>query len=350
MRIGLLLAALGVIIAAPLTLILYRNGVWGSILSSTRLPDMQGEAPPLPDNIDPLSIEALRRNEYPGSDLVIEQQLSPGSNYDRSIASYKSEGLKMYGLLTIPHGEKPTSGWPVIIFNHGYITPKEYKTTERYIAYVDGFAENGYIVFKPDYRGNGNSEGTASGAYGSNAYTTDVLNALSSLKRFPDADPNRIGMWGHSMGGFITLRAMVISKDIKAGVILSGVVGSYSDLLNNWHHRDLTPPSPVPSGMRWWRGELERKYGTPETNPDFWNSLSANNYLSDISGPVQLHHGTGDISVPYAFSVTLEKEMKEAGKIAELYLYDGADHNLSGPFSTALSRSVAFFNTYVKGT
>src|SRR3989344_5642587 len=69
----------------------------------------------------PLSIEALRKGEYPGSDIVIEQTLDSGSNYKRYIASYKSEGLKIYGLLTIPSGPVPRSpegevGWPVVIF------------------------------------------------------------------------------------------------------------------------------------------------------------------------------------------------------------------------------------------
>ena len=94
--------------------------------------------------------------------------------------------------------------------------------------YVDGFAHNGYIVFRADYRGHGSSEGEATGGYGSPAYTIDVLNALTAMKNYPGADPNRIGMWGHSMGGHITLRAMVTHGDIKAGVIWAGVVASYT--------------------------------------------------------------------------------------------------------------------------
>jgi len=38
-----------------------------------------------------------------------------------------------------------------------------------------------------------------------------------SVKRLKEADPNRIGMWGHSMGGSVTLRAMVTVPDVKAG-------------------------------------------------------------------------------------------------------------------------------------
>jgi len=44
------------------------------------------------------------------------------------------------------------SGWPVIMFNHGYIEPEKYRSTERYMDYVDYFAKNGYIVFRSDYR------------------------------------------------------------------------------------------------------------------------------------------------------------------------------------------------------
>src|SRR5207245_2504929 len=161
--------------------------------------------------------------EYPGSDLVIEQRLAAGSNYQRYIASYRSDGLKINGLLTVPNGPKPATGWPVIIFNHGYIPPAEYRTTERYVAYVYAFARRGYIVFKSDYRGHGSSEGQPASAYGSPDYTIDVLNAVNTLKRYPDADPNRIGMWGHSMGGNITLRVLVIDHDIKAAVIWAGV-------------------------------------------------------------------------------------------------------------------------------
>lgn len=308
----------------------------------------------------PLSIEALRKGNYPGSDIAIEQTLDSGSNYKRYIASYKSEGLKIYGLLTVPNGNPPEGGWPVIIFNHGYIPPAQYKTTEKYVAYVDGFARNSYMVFKPDYRGHGNSEGEPSGAYGSSAYTIDVLNAVASIKRLKDpsgssstssgsiVDIDRIGMWGHSLGGYITLRSMVISKDIKAGVIWAGVVGSYPDLLNNWRRRNASPPPGIPTGARRWREELTQKYGGPEQNPGFWNSISANYYLADISGPLQLHHGTADTSVPIEFSQKLKVQMKDAGKAVEFYSYEGDNHNLSNSFSLAMRRSIQFFDKYLK--
>lgn len=296
----------------------------------------------------------MRQQTYPGSDIIIEQTLEPGDNYDRYIVSYLSEGNKIYALLTIPQGEKPASGWPVIIFNHGYIPPAQYRTTERYVAYVDAFARNGYIVFRSDYRGHGSSEGEATGGYGSPAYTIDVLNAVTAMKNYAEADPNRIGMWGHSMGGHITLRAMVTTGDIKAGVIWAGVVASYEDLFERWRRPGDNPAAtstPDPnSNRRRWRQELMEKYGSPDENPEFWASMSPNSYLADLSGPIQLHHGTVDDSVPVEFSETLAEQMQTVGQPGELYTYENDNHNISNFFSTAMERSIQFFDKYVKGT
>jgi len=304
----------------------------------------------------PLTIGAMRERSYPGSEFTIEQVLEPGSNYDRFVASYRSEGLKIYGLLTVPRGDPPPTGWPAIIFNHGYIPPTVYRTTERYVAYVDGFARSGYIVFKPDYRGHGDSEGEPSGAYGSPGYVVDVLNALASMRQYPPADPDRIGFWGHSMGGYITLRSMVITDTIKAGVIWAGVVGPYPNL---FLRPTATPtpegatPEPTPTGTlqfnRRWRLQLVETYGTPEENPDFWNSITSATYLNDLSGPIQLHHGTADSSVPLAASEWLYEQMLAAEEPVELFTYEGSDHNISVGFGLAMQRSIEFFDRYVKG-
>ncbi|WP_345320807.1 alpha/beta fold hydrolase [Candidatus Villigracilis proximus] len=188
-------------------------------------------ATPIPH---PMSIVAMRAGEYPGSEITIVKELDKGANYRRYYSYYLSEGLKIYALLTVPEGEMPEGGWPAIVFNHGYIPPDVYKTTERYIAYVDEIARSGYVVFRIDYRGHDASEGEATGAYGHPGYQIDVLNAVSSIQQLPEVNPDKIGMWGHSMGGYLTLRTMVISKDVKVGVIWAGVVASYTDLLYNW--------------------------------------------------------------------------------------------------------------------
>jgi uncharacterized protein len=312
---------------------------------SSPLPSPTPTITPTPVPPHPLTIASMREREYPGSDIKIEQTLTPGSNYTRYIASYLSDGLKIDALLTVPTGVKPKTGWPVIVFNHGYIPPSAYKTTERYVAYVDALATRGYIVFKSDYRGHGKSEGQALGGYGTPDYTIDILNAVSSIKRYQNADPNRVGMWGHSMGGQVTLRAMVVSPDIKAGVIWSGVVASYPDLIAQWHPG---PNPPTPATGRRWRQELTSQYGPPGENPQFWNSISPNSYLQNLAGPLQLHASKTDPEVPWIFSQDLFQQAQAAGKLAEFYAYPSDDHNLSKSFSVAMQRSIAFFDQHVK--
>lgn len=309
------------------------------------------------DNQVPLldiSIEYLRSIDYPGSQLEIEETLNPGSNYQRYIASYQSEGLRQFGLLTIPNGEVPQGGWPAIIFNHGYIDPDVYQTTERYIAYTDGFSRQGYVLFRPDYRGHANSEGQARGGYSNSDYIIDVLNAVSSIKTLDEVNPDQIGMWGHSMGGWITHRAMVVDDSIKAGVIWAGVVGGYDDLLDvwlPWWVRNGVPEPTLEPGeepRRRWRDFLSENFGTPAENPEFWNSISAEAYLDDLSGPIQQHHGTADTSVPVELAQRFAAELDAVNQPNELYVYQGDDHNLSQNFATAMRRSVEFFDGVLK--
>jgi len=273
------------------------------------------------------------------------------SEFVPTFASYQSEGLTIYGLLTVPTTPPPAGGFPVIIFNHGYIAPATYVTTERYVTYVDAFARNGYIVFKPDYRGHGKSEGKPEGAYYSPAYATDVLNALATLKRYKVADQTRIGMWGHSMGGNIIVRDIVVNtSDVKAVVIWGGVIAPYDDLLNNWHRKATYQPPPQELANRNnYRKNLTDQYGTPETNPTFWKAVDPLSYISDITTPIQLHTGELDEEVPPEFSASLYEKLILAGKTAEYYIYPGGDHNIDSPnFESAMERSIEFFDRYLK--
>jgi len=138
---------------------------------------------------------------------------------------------------------------------------------------------------------------------------------------------------------------MVVSDQVKAGVIWAGVVASYPDMLYNWRRSGSFTPRP---GVRRWREEWVETYGSPEENPQFWASVSANSYLADLSGPIQLHHGSADTDVPVEFSQTLFDQALTAGQDVELYLYEGDDHNLSGYFSLAMNRTIEFFDRYLK--
>ena len=85
-----------------------------------------------------------------------------------------------------------------------------------------------------------------------------------------------------------------------------------------------------------------------ESNPEFWASVSSNSYLEDLSGPIQLHHGTKDEDVPVEFSVKLADQINAAGGTVELYTYPNDNHNISNYFTTAMNRSIEFFDRYLK--
>jgi dipeptidyl aminopeptidase/acylaminoacyl peptidase len=299
--------------------------------------------------LQPMAIEEMRKHRLTASPIVIEETLADGANFERYIASYTSEGNKIYGLFTVPKAAAPEGGYPAIVFIHGHLDPKLYTPTARYVAYQNGFASAGYVTFKPDLRGHGKSEGQAVQSNFSPDYVYDALNLVAALQADERINPAKIGMWGHSMGGGITLRSMVVSTEIKAGIMWAGVVGDWEDLLERYRRRTPWVSTSASSSTRSRIMEFTQKYGSPSANPKFWGQIDAYNYLADISGPVQLHHGTADESVPVEFSRHLKTALEKTGKTVEYYEYPGADHNLSGAaFSAAMRRSVEFFDKYLR--
>ena len=302
---------------------------------------------------DEITIEYLRKLEISGSEIAFEQELEPGANYRRYLASYKSEGNKIFGLLTIPTVEPPEDGFKAIVFNHGYIPPSLYRTTERYVAYVDYLARSGFVVFKIDYRGHGQSEGEASGSYFSPGYTIDAISALKSLQKLDMIDPQGIGMWGHSMAGNLVMRAMLIEPDIKAGVIWAGAVYSYDDFTNygiddNTYRPPETPENPETPSPRRRSREIIATYGRPDTNVTFWKAVSLTENINYLSSPIQLHHAQDDPVVNIGYSIDLAVVLKENGLAYEFYSYEGGGHNLISPyFDQAMLRTVAFFQKYL---
>lgn len=299
---------------------------------------------------NPLSIESLRQRNYPGSNIAIEETLAPEKTYSRYIVSYVSDGLKLYALLFVPNGVMPEGGFPVIIFNHGYIIPGRYTPDGNYIAYTDAFAKAGYIVFKPNYRGNGKSEGAPTSAYFSPDYIIDDLNALTSIKKYPYANPKKIGVWGHSMGGYITLKDLVIEREaIKAAAIWGGVVGTYNDIIYDWQSKVFYKPDTEDLRLRNQNRELLLKtFKSPSENPEFWNSMDPNYFLGDIASPVQISVGLADNQVPPEFSKELYERLGALGVNAEYYEYPGANHDINQSFTPAMKETIDFFDRYLK--
>lgn len=296
-----------------------------------------------------ITIEYLRELEIQGSEIILEAELAAGANYSLYLASYTSEGNKIYGLLTIPFGEPPQGGFKAIVFNHGYIPPAAYRTTERYTAYVDYLARSGFVVFKIDYRGHGESQGEPSGTYFSPDYTIDSIAALKSLQSLDFVDPQGIGMWGHSMAGNLVLRAMLIEPDIQAGVIWAGAVYSYDDFAaygidDNTYRPPATPDNPSTPDPRRGSRAIFDTYGRPDTQVDYWKAVSLTENIAYLTSPLQLHHALDDSVVNIGYSIELAAVLQENGKAYEFYTYEGGGHNLISPyFDQAMFRTVEFF-------
>ena len=296
-----------------------------------------------------LTIAALRAREITGSEITIEQTLANGMGYAQYIASYISEGNKIYGLLTVPFGDPPPGGFKAIVFNHGYIPPDSYQTTERYVAYVSTLASHGFVVFKIDMRGHGNSEGEATGSYYSAGYTIDAIAALKSLQTLDFVDPQGIGMWGHSMAGNVVLRAMLVEPDIKAGVIWAGAVYSYDDFVK---YRISDPSRPASSSgqspSRRRSRALIALYGEPNSARPYWQAVSLTENIDYLQSPLQIHHATNDSVVNIGYSIDLSEVLTARNKHFEFYWYDGGGHDINSPyFEDAILRTIAFYQKHL---
>lgn len=299
-----------------------------------------------------MTIPFLRARSY-NSSLSELDQVSYNDAYTSYLTSYNSDQLKINALITQPKGEQPAGGWPAIVFIHGYIPPTQYRTQERYIAYVDNLARNGFVVFKIDLRGHGNSDGDASGAYYSSDYIIDVLNAHAVLRAVSFVNPQSIGLWGHSMAGNVVLRTMAVQPQIPAAVIWAGAVYSYEDL-QKYGLSDASYRPPTQDGERQRRRQLLfDTYGQFNPGSDFWKQVAATNYLDDFEGAIQLHHAVDDTVVSIGYSRDLKQHLDQAGVANEVYEYSSGGHDIEGSsFGTAMQRTVTFFkdNLLLQGT
>ena len=292
--------------------------------------------------LDRLTIAAMRARSYPASSFTLVRTDGDQGGYVNTVVSYQSDSLRVYALVATPDGARPAAGWPVIVLNHGYIDPSTYRTDDAsYAQFIAAFARAGDMVVKPDYRGNGQSQGVPEGGHFSPVYAYDLLNLISTLKADPLVDPTRIGLFAHSMGGHEALRAMVVSHDIKAVVFMAGVVGSFFDIFYNWPNSPVT--TDVPAIVQQLRNAAIAAHGTPRTDPTFWDSASAINDVSFTTAVVQVNQDVGDTVVPKLFADHLVAALQAAGKSVQYNTYPGDDHQFTQNRAAILANAVAFY-------
>lgn len=303
---------------------------------------------PTPMPFREITIPYLREKEYESTLGELELYTNNGS-YTSYLTSYDSDGLQVNALLTRPTEEMPEGGWPAIIFIHGYIPPSQYQTTQNYAAYVDYLARSGFVVFKIDLRGHGDSEGEPGGAYYSEDYIIDTLNARAALASSDFVHPEKIGLWGHSMAGNVVMRSLAAKPDIPAVVIWAGAVYTYTDWRKYGIQDSSYRPPQMSSERVRKRQQLMDTYGEPSESSTFWQQVAPTTYLNDIKGAIQLNHAVDDDVVNVGYSRDLNTLLNKTAVPHELHEYQNGGHNISGAsFNQAMLRTVDFFEKYLK--
>lgn len=299
-------------------------------------------ATPMP--FEDLTINFLRARKYDGKLNELEQ-VSSNASYISYLTSYSSDNLKINALLTKPKGEMPEGGWPGIVFIHGYIPPTLYETNgQSYSSYVDYLAGSGFVVFKIDLRGHGDSEGESGGAYYSSDYVIDTLNAYSALETSRFVNPKKIGLWGHSMAGNVVLRSVAAKPEIPAVAIWAGAGFTYLDLAEFGISDNSYRPPTDNTKRQQRRQQLREIYGDPKDGNPFWEKVAPVNFLGDLKGAISLHHAADDDVVNVEYSRNLNKLLGSTSIMHELNEYPTGGHNITGAsFTKAMQKTVEFF-------
>jgi pimeloyl-ACP methyl ester carboxylesterase len=159
-------------------------------------------------------VEGLRQRSYGEGEITILEVMEETANFTRYLFAYPSDGLRVTGMLNQPRGEGP---FPVVILNHGYYPLDVYQTGNGSKLAADYLANRGFLTLAPDLRSHAGSDDAPNQFRA--GHVIDVLNLVPLAQKLPPAQPGKVGMWGHSNGGAITAKAMVVSDQLAAAVI-----------------------------------------------------------------------------------------------------------------------------------
>lgn len=281
-----------------------------------------------------VTIDGLRAREYPGGQIQITHTITVTDSYTRTYITFPSDGLTISGLMHVPFGPGP---FPVIILNHGYIPPSQYVTGSDTYRAADILARNGYLTISPDFRGLARSDDGLN--LFRSGYMIDALNAAASARSLPYADADRVGMWGHSMGGGVTTRAMVVSPLIRAHVL-------YAPVSADVRVRRFTGGL---SGVGESDGALEDSYYYWTRDSELIDEISPINFFDYVTAPVQIHIGEIDTTTPPEWSEAIRDELLANNKVVEYFSYPRQAHAFIGNgWNLFNQRVVDFFDRYVK--
>ena len=281
-------------------ILMISTGCSNNNLSQASNPIMNWATPAIPD-LSVLSIPHLRKRQYGSKFLEPIAVSNNSSGYSSFMLSYQSDGLTNYVRVDIPQKPSPLSGYPVLIYSHGWVGIDNAPSFNFFLEqkgsqakYIDILAKQGFVVVTPGWRGHGTVNGVPAqgiefmqrwdnASYISPIfYAIDMLNALDSLNSLtsiefgPESlniDLNKIVLSGHSQGGDSALVMLAIageqssvnnniaSASIFSGCFLPRLVqgGLYGAM--------ATSPEAFMSGDGTWTKSAIGKNG--EINPNF---------------------------------------------------------------------------------
>lgn len=310
-------------------------------------------------NPPPISIDDLRDADREVR-LTEVGDFEGGEGFSAILYQYVSAGMNVHAMVARPDVDAPEEGFPVVIFNHGHhpdppkygITAegKNHRPGDYYRPIPELFVARGYLVVVPDFRGHNNSEGFefTEGMLESAYYTEDVLNLIAGLHDIEEINHEQLFMMGHSVGGEVTLRALLATDKIKAASMWSSVGGDIWDQ-SYYYSRYSEPAAPDSS-------EIDKHVVTrlrdriAELDGGFdYDSVEPHLNLEHLQTPIIIQHSVGDRGAAYKWSEELAKELYMRGKRYEFWSVPGDKHLFSpDDMQKAADRDVAFFQSVIQ--
>lgn len=308
--------------------------------------------------MQPYTIDGLRSHDYEDGPIILEAELLDGEHFTRYLISYPSDGIRITGILQIPKTGSPP--YPVIVMNHGFFSRYVYYSGDGTDRAAEFLNRRGYLTISPDYRSWGKSDLAESLFY--SGLAIDVINLINGIDSIPQADAGHIGMWGHSMGGGVTMKVLAVDSRVKAAVLYSSVSADFADIIERWgpgcygdvlageqvigcNSSDVLPESLPP--------DLVSAYFEAAKDPEIIQLVSPIYYFDRFSAPVQVVYGTADgktsAGTPPEWSKKIYQSMKEAGVDAYLYAHQGEGHSFKADeWFAFMERAAQFFDRYVR--
>ncbi len=220
------------------------------------------------------------------------------------------DGQALYYRMYKPADFDAGMRYPVVVYVYG--GPMGQSVTDEWSAgFNEILARNGFIVFTIDNRGTG-FRGTAFDAplyrQLGNIEVTDQMVGVDYLRSLDFVDPDRIGIWGWSYGGYMTLMSLFKQPDVFAAGVSGAPVTDWA--LYDTHY-------------------TERYLGTPQNNAEGYEASGVFPYVGNLDAPLLLIHGMADDNVLFTNSTKLMKTLQDAGLSFDLMTYPGSKHGLT---------------------